>query len=78
MMDVFLLNENDLICQKNKRSFLFFMNIGVTDDSNNNTNSFILAFTLNLSKLLPNSKWWPMYFPSLGQFEMVMKIKPFN
>ncbi len=50
------------------------MNIGVTDDSNNNTNFFILAFTLNLSKLLPNSNGGP-YFPSLGQFEMVMKIK---
>ncbi len=58
-----------------KNGFSYFMNIRVT---NNNTNFFILAFILNLSKLLPKSKWWPMYFPSLDQFEMVMKIKPFN
>jgi hypothetical protein len=51
------------------------MNIGVTDDSNNNINFFILVFTLNLSKLLRNSNGGP-YFRFLDQFEMVMKIKP--
>lgn len=51
------------------------MNIGVTNDSNNNINLFILLFILNLSKLLPNSNGGP-YFPSIDQFEMVMKIKP--
>ncbi len=51
------------------------MNIGVTDDSDNNIIFKIWTFTLYLSKLLPNSNGHP-YFPSLGQFEMVTEIKP--